>query len=261
MRDTAQRFSGRVENYVKYRPAYPNGVLELLQTRCGLTDRSVVADIGSGTGIFSKLLLRTGCKLFGIEPNREMREAAENLLADEPGFMSLDARAEDTKLPRSSVDLITSAQAFHWFDRRTTKAEFKRIARPGAWLILVWNTRLSEGTPFLMAYETLLHRCSIDYSEVDQRNVTPEMIADFFAPAAFETAVFSNSQSLDLAGLVGRTLSASYTPHVGEPRFAQMMEGLQELFKAHEAGGQIEFLYRTIAYFGKFRSLTDDSDR
>src|SRR5216684_6362500 len=115
--DPKERFSTRVENYTRFRPTYPPKVIEVLKDECGLRRDSVIADIASGTGIFTRLLLESGNRVFGIEPNPEMRRAGEEYLASYPNFTSVAGTAENTRLPELSVDLVTSAQAAHWFDR------------------------------------------------------------------------------------------------------------------------------------------------
>src|SRR5437870_2796600 len=147
-----ERFSRRVENYVKYRPGYPGAVLDWLRQHCGLTADWVIADIGSGTGFLAELFLKNGNRVFGTEPNSEMRAAGETLLKKYSRFVSVDGSAEATGLDSSSVDLITAGQAFHWFDRPRARQEFERILKPGGWAALVWNERLIN-TPFLVAYD------------------------------------------------------------------------------------------------------------
>ncbi len=253
MKNPTQRFSDRVDNYVRYRPPYPAETLDLLRSRCGLTSESVVADIGSGTGILSSLLLQAGCRVFGVEPNKEMREAAELLLKDQPRFVSVDGTAEATTLPAASIDLVTAAQAFHWFKREQAGLEFRRIARPGAWAAILWNTRLSEETPFLAAYEELLKRYAKEYSAVDHRNVSAEAVAAFFAPSHSEFASFHNSQQFEFEGLAGRLLSSSYAPNSDDPNHAPMMQDLRRLFDERQKDGKVEFLYRTEVYCGRLR--------
>jgi ubiquinone/menaquinone biosynthesis C-methylase UbiE len=143
------RFSGRVENYIRYRPGYPPEVLNALKTECGLKSRHVIADIASGTGIWTRRLLENGNPVFGVEPNAEMREAGERLLAEFPKFTSIAGPAEATTLADQSVDFVTAAQAAHWFDRARSRQEFARILKPGGWLVLLWNERLTDSTPFL----------------------------------------------------------------------------------------------------------------
>ena len=113
MRDPTQRFTGRVGNYARYRPSYPRAILNLLETECGLTSASVVADVGSGTSILSELFLENGNRVFGVEPNYEMRKAGERRLERYPRFMSVAATAEATTLDDACVDFVTAGQAFH----------------------------------------------------------------------------------------------------------------------------------------------------
>jgi ubiquinone/menaquinone biosynthesis C-methylase UbiE len=147
-RNPTQRFSGRVENYVRYRPGYPPEVLQLLRQECGLTPDHVIADAGSGTGILTRILLEAGCSVFAIEPNAEMRHAGERLLAAYPRFSSVAGSAEATSLPDHSVDFITAAQAAHWFHRDHARREFLRILKPGGWVVLAWNERCTDSTPY-----------------------------------------------------------------------------------------------------------------
>ncbi|HYK92171.1 MAG TPA: class I SAM-dependent methyltransferase [Acidobacteriota bacterium] len=253
MKQPTQRFSDRVENYVKYRPTYPTTVLRLFQDKCGLTRESAAADVGSGTGILSRLLLETGCTVFGVEPNEDMRKAAEDLLRGESRFISIDGTAEHTTLQAESVDFIAAAQAFHWFDRPQASAEFRRIARPDASAAILWNTRLAKETAFLRAYEELLIRYAPEYSVVDHRNVSTEEIKAFYLPSRFQYASFPNSQRFDFEGLKGRLLSSSYAPNVNEPNHLSMMAELRRLFDEHEESGKVEFLYRTDVYYGSIR--------
>lgn len=147
MTDPTQRFSSRVENYSRYRPSYPRQVLELLFEECGLTAASIIADIGSGTGIMTRLFLENGNQVFAVEPNREMRQEAEWNLASYSHFVSVDATAEATTLRAGSVDFVVAAQAFHWFDREKVRPEFVRILKPEGWVVLVWNDRRPDSTP------------------------------------------------------------------------------------------------------------------
>ena len=170
--DPTQRFSARVENYIRYRPSYPPQVLETLRSECGLTASSAIADIASGTGIFTRLLLENGNRVYGVEPNRDMREAAERLLADFRGFSSVTGTAEATTLPDQSVDFATAAQAAHWFDLAKARREFERILKPAGWAVLIWNERSTDSTPFLREYEALLLEYGTDYEMVRHENTT-----------------------------------------------------------------------------------------
>src|SRR5579864_3199234 len=170
--NATSRFSDRVENYVRYRPGYPAEVLRVLRDECRLSVGDVVADIASGTGIWSRMLLENGNRVFGVEPNAEMRQAGERLLAEFDRFISLPGAAEATTLPDESVDFVTAAQAAHWFDRERARREFVRILKPGGWLVLLWNERLTDATAFLRDYEQLLLTFSTDYENVRHERTT-----------------------------------------------------------------------------------------
>ena len=249
--DPTQRFSDRVGNYVKYRPGYPAAVIDTLRTDCQLTGASVVADVGSGTGILTELFLKNGARVFGVEPNREMREAGERLLRGYPRFTSIAATAEATTLPAHSVDFVAAGQAFHWFDRRQARQEFRRILKPQGWVVLVWNKRRTEATPFLEAYEKLLLTYAIDYQTVTHRLITDEVIAAFFRPGVFKLKVFESSRLQDFEGCKGGLLSASYTPQAGHPNYEPMLAELRSIFEAHQVNGMVPFEYDTKMYYGQ----------
>src|SRR6266480_1804978 len=165
MSKTIERFSNRAEHYVKCRPGYPVEILDLLRTHCGLTQDSVIADIGSGTGKLSEPFLQNNNQVFAVEPNRAMRTAAEQLLSHYKKLVSIDGSAESTTVPNHSIDLITAGQAFHWFDRPKAKLEFARILKRDGWVVIIWNERRLDATPFLKAYEQLLLNFGTDYQD------------------------------------------------------------------------------------------------
>lgn len=212
MTDSTKRFSNRVDDYVRYRPNYPTEILRLLEDEAALTADSIVADVGSGTGISAKLFLDHGNAAYGVEPNREMRQAAERVLADYPRFQSIAATAENTTLANRSVDFVIAGQAFHWFDRARCRIEFARILRTGGYVALMWNNRLTDTTPFLREYEQLICDFAIDYRQVDHRQVDIPAITAFFSPCPFQFRSVPNRQLLDLPGLLGRIASSSYRP-------------------------------------------------
>ena len=249
--DPTERFTRRVDHYGKYRPSYPRTVLDLLETRCGLTSASVVADVGSGTGLLSELFLNNGNRVFGIEPNKEMREAGERRLAHHPRFTSVAGTAEDTTLDEASVDFVTAGQAFHWFDAERARAEFARILEPGGRVVLVWNLRRKDATPFLAAYERLLEAYRTDRGEVELWRRSDEMADAFFGRGSFEKASFDNEQVLDLDGLKGRLLSISYVPVQGEPGSEEMLRKTEVIFREHQANGRVRVEYDTKVYYGR----------
>jgi SAM-dependent methyltransferase len=245
-----QRFSDRVSNYVRYRPAYPAVVIDTLARECGLKPESVVADAGSGTGISAELFLRKGCTVRGVEPNREMREAAERLLAGYADFQSVNGTAEATTLADRSVDFVAAAQAFHWFKPEPTRTEFTRILRPGGWVVLMWNERQLDTTPFLRAYEELLVKHGTDYAKVRHENVNAQALGAFFAGGDYVTHSFPNEQRFDYEGLAGRLLSSSYAPAAGHPGHEAMMTALRKIFEQHQENGRVSFAYDTRVHIG-----------
>jgi len=251
MADPTARFGDRVADYVATRPGYPPAVLDLLRTQAGLTPTSIIADIGSGTGLSALPFLESGSLVFGVEPNREMRLAAEDLLAGWPKFCSVAGTAEATTLPDASVDLVVAGQAFHWFDPPRARAEFRRIFRPGGAIVLMWNTRRVDTSPFLRGYEHLLQRFGTDYREVVHTNVDQARLATFFGPGGFQSFKLDNEQLFDRDGLRGRLRSSSYTPPPGHPNFEPMMAELDRLFDTFHASGRVRFEYDTEVYVGR----------
>ncbi len=248
MTNTTERFSNRVEDYVKYRPGYPPEVLRLFRNEMSLTPDSVVADIGSGTGISAKMFLENGNTVYAIEPNDPMRVASEEFLAGFAKFHSVNGTAEKTTLPDGVADIVIAAQAFHWFRPDEARKEFQRILKKGGFAALIWNERQTDTTGFLREYEDLILKYGRDYREVRHDKITDGLIRDFFQQD-FNTAVFSNGQSLDLDGLKGRTLSSSYMPTRSDPLFQPMIVDLSALFAKHEEKGRIEVLYDTKVYY------------
>ncbi len=251
MSDTVTRFSNRVANYVKYRPGYPKEVLELSKTEMGLNQDSVVADIGSGTGLSAKLFLENGNTVYGVEPNAVMREAAEDYLKEFANFVSHDGTAENTNLNDETIDFVIAAQAFHWFDAERTRVEFQRILKPGGLVVLIWNERQLDTTDFLRGYERLLKKYATDYDSVRHENIDQERLGVFFE-GEFERATFSNVQVFDFEGLRGRLLSSSYMPAEGHASFPALEKELAELFAKFAESDRIKVFYDTNIYYKKY---------
>ena len=250
MSDSVERFSNRVADYVKYRPDYPQEIVPFLTMTCDLTPDKVIADIGCGTGISSRMFLENGNAVFGVEPNEAMRTAAVEYLKAFPNFTSVDGTAEATRLEDASADIVVAAQAFHWFDTAATKAEFKRILTPGGFVVLIWNERQLGTTPFLVEYEALLARYSTDYAVVRHDRYSEDVVRGLFGDAV-GAASFQNKQILDRAGLKGRMLSASYVPAAGQAGYDEMLTGLEGLFAKHARNDRIEILYDTNLYYSR----------
>jgi SAM-dependent methyltransferase len=252
MMNSTQRFSSRADNYARYRPHYPETILEPLQKECNLTPDSLVADIGSGTGCLTELFLRNGNRIFAVEPNRQMREAGENLLKHYPRLRSIDGTAEATMLRDQSIDFVVTGQAFHWFDRNVARSEFLRILKPDGWVMIVWNERELTTSPFLIAYEQLLKEFAPEYTVVDHKKAYKYALSGFYGPRGYETRRFNYRQSADLPGVQGRLLSSSYTPEMGHPNHEPMMLEVSKIFQTHQIDGRVEFKYTTHMYYGRF---------
>jgi len=250
--NATSRFSDRVENYVRYRPGYPPEVVPELRDQCGLARSHVIADVASGTGIWTRLLLENGNPVVGVEPNAEMREAGERLLAAFPKFTSIAGTAEATTLADRSMDFVTAAQAAHWFDRERARHEFVRILKPGGWLVLLWNERVTDSTRFLRDYEQMLLTYGTDYQNIRHEHTT-DAINEFFDPAPFQERVFDMRQEFDYTGIEGRLLSSSYVPGPEHPQYTPMLKELRRIFDACAVEGRAVFEYRTRLYFGRPR--------
>ncbi len=247
MNDNVERFSNRVANYVKFRPDYPREIISYLESNCGLTHESLIADIGCGTGISSQLFLENCNTVTGVEPNAAMRQAAQDFLADFPGFRIVDGTSEHTTLPDASLDFVVAAQAFHWFDPEKTRPEFHRILKTRGHIVLIWNERHVNTTPFHVEYEAFLLRHAKDYTKVRHDNIAAENFEGFFQKE-YRSVTFQNSQILDFDGLKGRMLSSSYMPDETNERFEEMIKELRIIFAKHAENGRIKLLYDTNVY-------------
>ncbi len=260
------RISQRVDNYIQYRPHYPTAVLDLLKEHCGLTTAHLIADIGSGTGIFTKLFLKNGNPVFGIEPDPEMRAGAEYYLQQYTGFTSVAATAEATSLPNHSVDFVTAGQAFHWFDLEAARREFLRILIPGGWVILAWNVQKAAGTPFLEAlqgfwedkrfWKSAPSKQSQEMDRVQAYRLDPdltrqELLEPFFGRDRFEDKMFQNPLVCDLEGLIGRVLSNRPSLESDDPLYETMLSTLEEIFMNYQENGTVTIDHDTRVVYGQ----------
>ena len=244
------RFSNRVADYVRSRPRYPHGILDILRSDAGLTNSMVMADIGSGTGFSAEPFLQNGNIVYGVEPNADMRSAAETLLASYPNFRSVSGTAEATTLAERSIDLIVAGQAFHWFDPPRSRVEFRRVLRDDGPVALIWNTLQEDATPFMRAYMNLLHQFGRDFKEVVHTNVGQAQLQAFYG-GDFVKRTLPNEQRFDREGLRSRLLSSSYTPPAGHPNHEPMLCELDRIFEENQEGGEVRMVYETEIYVGR----------
>lgn len=250
-RDSISRFSRTVQNYIRYRPTYPQAIVEFLQEACQLTSTTTIADIGSGTGLLSDVFLKNGYRVIGVEPNSDMRLASQEFLKDYPRFTSIDATAEETTLENHSIDLITAGQAFDWFDPIKTHQEFDRILKPIGWVALLWNITRTD-TPFLAAYDQLWHKY-IDFQSHVRMGTQDDKIKAFYSPGNVNTKTFDNTQVVDYEGLKGRTLSSSFAPTLDRSEYAPMLNELEAMFQKFQINGRVAIEYECRVCYGQFR--------
>lgn len=247
--DSKLRFSSRVADYVCFRPSYPSELIDHLSDSIGLTNEWVIADLGSGTGLSARPFLEHGNTVYGVEPNPEMRAAGEEVLRSSPGFRSVAGSAEATGLSAESIDLVVSAQAFHWFDQAATRRECLRILRTPGFAAILWNVRRVDADDFARGYEALLARWGTDYLTYRARRIDPEELRAFFGGTPEERRM-DNEQIFDWTGLRGRHLSSSYVPAAEHPSHGPMMAALRRLFDDEAVDGSVRFRYETQLFVG-----------
>lgn len=254
MRAGPAAFTPLAADYARYRPGYPAEILPELAAACGLTPDWIVADIGSGTGNLARLFLAAGHRVIGIEPNHEMREAGERLLAAYPAFRSIAGAAERIPLAAQSVDLIAVGQALHWFDADRAKNEFRRVLRPEGWVAVVWNDRLRDTTAFTREYDALTRTRANASPSPDAAASLATGLDRLFDAAAPRHAGFPHAQRLDLPGLLGRARSSGYLPQPGAPGHDELTARMSDLFQRHQHDGAVTFHYVAQLYVGRLRA-------
>ena len=248
--DPTVRFSGRAQAYATGRPGYPAQIAAHLAGELGLPRGAVIADLGSGTGLSSRIFLQAGFEVIGVEPNAPMRAEAETALADAPGFRSVAGSAHATTLKDASVDCVIAAQAFHWFDPLATRTEALRILRRPPRAALIWNVRRAQDSEFARRYEQLLLEFGAEYPQVRERHTDEDSIGAFFGGPHWRRSVFENRTELDFELLTARVNSTSYLPAPHQSSYAPMMRALRQLFDATERSGRVDMQYDARVYFG-----------
>lgn len=249
--DPKERFTGRVENYTRYRPSYPLRILHELSVRIGLRPNDTVAEMGAGTGKFTELLLKHGNQVYAVEPNPQMREEAEKSFSYNPNFMSIPGSAEETKIPDRSVAHVFAAQSFHWFNVSAAKAEFRRILKPNGCVILLWNIR-DTADPFMNRIESLIARYSTDYDGVGlSKEKRVQKIRQFFEPHGFDSFSVENTVPHTFSETIGFLKSASYIPLEGTEAFEALQNEVKTLFDEIGEEGKADFIHRTQVFYGK----------
>jgi SAM-dependent methyltransferase len=250
--DSAERFTGRVEEYERYRLRYPAAVLTLLQERCGLRAEHVVADVGAGTGMLAELFLEAGNAVEAVEPNAAMRGACERLQDQYARLRVVDATAEATTLEDASVDFVSVGRAFHWFDTELALREFRRVLRPGGWVVLVANGRGGGESEQAAEYEQLLVDKGVDHRGITSRFEKHDVAAAAFDAKTLVREQVHGEQRLRLAEFLGQTQSYSSAPLPGDAKYDEMQRALREYFARWQVNGVVRMATLCLVTCGRF---------
>ncbi len=245
--NNTKRFDGKGELYAKSRPSYAAALFAHMKDVLRIPAGSAFADIGSGTGIFSKQLLESDYRVYGVEPNADMRKKAEEKLAGYAGFTSVEGVAADTRLPDGSVDHVTAAQAYHWFDPLAFREECRRILKPGGMVFIVYNFR-DESAQYHKDLAELRRRYSPNFRGFYE-GMNNEKCRAFFDG---ECGVFraDNSVTYDHQSYIARLLSSSYSLSESDIRYAAYLEDAERLFERYSNDGTLVVPTATVAYYG-----------
>lgn len=245
--DNIRNFNGRAEDYVIGRPAYADDFIDYLYFKRGFSDKSIIADVGSGTGKFAKQLLDKGSFVFCIEPNEEMRNTAIKELGAYEKFKSIKGTASETTLADHSVDFVTVAQAFHWFDVDLFQKECKRILKPRGKVILIWNMRDMSAEVNKASYDIYAKYCPKFHGFGGGIQKNDERIKHFF-DNKYQYIEFNHSLFYDKDKFISRSLSGSYSLKSGDENYRQYIAELSMLFDTYSMEGVLEMPNQTVAY-------------
>lgn len=249
--DNIEKFTNKVDNYVKYRPGYPQEFIDYLSNELGFSNSSVSADIGAGTGILTRSVAKIVKTLYAVEPNNKMRSACEKGCKNYKNVISINGSAEETTLQDNSIDFITVAQAFHWFDKLNCLKEFKRILKPENKVVLVWNRKAADD-PFVRKSSELYKKYCPDYKGIaGNSDLSPEHYNDFFKNKTCDYRIFDNDLLLSLDNYIGGVLSASYALQESDPNYKEFTDKLMELFHKYSKQEKLLLNNKTHSYAGQ----------
>jgi SAM-dependent methyltransferase len=235
-------FNDRSQEYAIGRPSYPLEILQIL-TDLGIGERSTIADIGAGTGLLTKIVGELGSNVLGIEPDEEMMNEGRNYCTDNQNIKFIHASAEDTGLEDTSVDLITIAQAFHWFDKHKCKEEFKRILKEDGYVMIVFN-EMQRDSRLAQEYTDVLHQFKAKHN-AGISDFDPDEEKRRFFGQGYSKILFDYGHTLTEEAFIGGALSLSYTPSKKDTRYEEFVAALRKLFSYFQKDGAITFQYKT----------------
>ena len=239
----AERFRRKAQNYWRSRPRYAKEFLDALE----LTEESKVAEMGAGTGILTRELLRRGAWVYAVEPNSEMRIVLERELSGYSRYVITDGSAEHSNLPDGSANLVIAAQAFHWFHPELFREECRRILGGSGTVVLVWNV-YREGVPLIDELNEILTQFCPEFKGFHGGLQLDECY--HFFEGNCKKNVFPNDLHFEVERFVNRCLSSTYALGKGDLQFDRFFEELLRFFYRHQAGERIFLPNDTVAYIG-----------
>ena len=238
--------------YEKYRPSYPEEYINYLISKCNLNKNSVVADIGAGTGIFTKQLLDKNLKVIAVEPNNKMRKVLEEKLSGNKNFTSTNGTDKNTNLKENSIDLITVAQAFHWFDIQSFRKECKRILKPNGKICIIWN-KLDTNDIIVKEEKNIDYTYTNQFKEINnilQDEKREQLIKEFFSNSTYKCKITENNQIYNKETFIGVNLSKSYSLRKEDKNYNKYIQAFKDLFDKYSKNGNLTIKNNTFAYLG-----------
>lgn len=247
--DTSRKFDGRAKDYATSRPGYPPKLIDRFYGEYGITESSVVVDIGSGTGKFARYLIEKGSTVYCVEPNEDMRHAAEKELGEHPNFYSIPGTAENTTLADHFADCITAAQAFHWFDVQKFKQEASRILKNRGRVFFIWNIREKDAPLNRELYQIYSKYCP-DFKGFSGGLEKDDPRIKTFFNDRYDYLSCENPLYFNLKTFIARSLSSSYSLKEGHRDYAAYMDALTSLFCRYADHHLVTIPNHSVAYIG-----------
>ncbi len=248
--DNTEKFTDRAKVYTVGRPNYADSFINYLYNELGFSSESFIADIGCGTGKFAKQILDKGSFVYGVEPNDDMRFIAERELNIYKKFEAIKGDASHTTLSDKSVDFVTAAQAFHWFNVNEFAEECKRILKPQGKVILIWNTRDNEDAINKEVFKLNKEFCSEFKGFSGGINEDDERIVSFFA-GEYKKLIFDNPLFYNEDRFISRLLSGSYSLKEEDDNYSDYVAKAKIIFQNYQQSGIVKMCNSTIAYIGQ----------
>ena len=252
-----ERFSGRVQAYLAYRPRFPRGIVPFLREHRALPEGAVVADVGAGTGMLAEIFLEAGHRVIAVEPNGEMLEACRELAGQEPALEVVQGSAESTTLPKASVDLIAVGRAMHWFDWPRAHREFQRILRADGWVLLASNGHSDSGSPISNRLSEIFRKSRTDSAGVDTTRGFEERLQGFLDTSTWHRMTLQHSMTVDFPTLLGYAESLSAIPRPGERGYDGMVAELRAVFEEYQRDWMLKTPLTCNLHLGRLRDFAN----